>query len=77
MSDLDDRLLAAHSRGDIAGLVALYAEAADATDDVDRACFYLTHAYVFALESGDARARELALRLAAHGREPAPDGDVF
>lgn len=69
---LDAALLAAHAVGDGAGLVGLYAKAADraeAEDDVDAACFYLTHAYVFALEVGDPAADHLHRRLKAHGRE--------
>lgn len=69
--DLDARLLAAHAANDTVALVGLYADAADEAEDTDRACFYLTHAYVFALELGDARAPALRARLAAHGREPA------
>ncbi|SLN36141.1 hypothetical protein TRL7639_01736 [Falsiruegeria litorea R37] len=69
MSDLNDRLLAAHATNDRAALVALYAEAADQADDTDSACFYLTHAMVFALELGLPAADDLRRRLAAHGRE--------
>ncbi len=72
MSDLDDRLLAAHAAGDLPALVGLYAEAADgreAAGNIDAACFYLTHAYVFALDQGDARAGALHARLKARGRE--------
>ena len=32
-------------------------------------CFFLTHAYIFALDVGDPRARALHLRLKAQGRE--------
>jgi len=53
--------------------VSLYTQAADHTDDVDAACFYLTHAYVFALERGDKAADALRERLAARGREPSHD----
>ncbi|MEM8538987.1 MAG: hypothetical protein AAGF56_14140, partial [Pseudomonadota bacterium] len=61
---LDTRLLAAHARDDRAALVALYTEAADYARDVDAACFYLTHAYVFALDTGDKAAQTLHARLA-------------
>lgn len=71
MNDLDARLLAAHAADDTEALVGLYADAADAAADIDRACFYLTHAYIFALELGDCRAADLRAQLAAHGREPA------
>ncbi|SNS49127.1 hypothetical protein [Antarctobacter heliothermus] len=69
MKTLDDRLIAAHARGDRAALVALYAQAAETVNNLDAACFYLTHAYVFALELGDARAAGLHARLKAEGRE--------
>ena len=70
MSDLDTRLLAAHEAGDRAALIGLYEEAADgAADDTSRG-FYLTHAYVFALEVGDARAAPLRARLVEMRREP-------
>ena len=70
MSALDDALLAAHEAGDKAALIRLYTQAADEAGDVDAACFYLTHAYVFALESGAPDAVALHRRLADHGREP-------
>ena len=73
MSDLNAQLLAAHAAGDTPGLIRLYTAAADQVekDDLDAACFYLTHAYVFALELGDAACPALRARLVAHGREPA------
>ena len=67
--DLDARLLAAHERDDRHALVGLYSEAADAADDLDSACFYLTHAYIFALDTGVPEAAALHARLKAHGRE--------
>ncbi|MEL6798821.1 MAG: hypothetical protein AAFO80_02990 [Pseudomonadota bacterium] len=70
--DLDAQLLAAHAADDRGALVRLYAEAGDAAEvagDRDRAAFYLTHAYVFALEAGDARAEGLHVRLKGWGRE--------
>lgn len=69
MSDLNARLLAAHAAEDHAALIALYSQAADAAADIDTACFFLTHAYVFALEQGDARAPDLRAQLIQHGRE--------
>ncbi|HBS50289.1 MAG TPA: hypothetical protein DEA05_09520 [Rhodobacteraceae bacterium] len=70
---LEARLLAAHAADDWAALVALYAEAAGATAVPDAAGFYLTQAYIYALETGDRRAPALRARLAAMGREtPAP-----
>ncbi|MEN8895434.1 MAG: hypothetical protein ABF248_05015 [Yoonia sp.] len=65
---LDAQLLNAHARGDQPALVTLYARAADEAADVDSACFYLTHAYIFALELGHADTATLHARLAAHGR---------
>ena len=67
--DLDAELLAAHAVGDKARLITLYAQAADQAADIDTACFFLTHAYVFALDLGDPRAKTLRRRLVEHGRE--------
>lgn len=69
MSDLDARLLAAHATGDRVALAVLYEEAADAAGDEDACGFYLTHAYVYALEAGLPQADRLRERLAAMGRE--------
>jgi hypothetical protein len=71
MSSLDAQLLAAHDAKDSAALIRLYAQAADEAGDIDTACFYLTHAYVFALELGDPITPTLRARLVEHGREPA------
>jgi hypothetical protein len=52
--------------------VHLYAEAGDraeAAGEIDAACFFLTHAYVFALASGAPEADALHARLLTHGRE--------
>ena len=73
MKSLDRQLLKAHDANDTAALVSLYTQAADHTDDVDAACSYRTHAYVFALERGDKAADALRERLAARGREPSHD----
>ena len=71
MSDLDRAVIAAHQAGDLAALVTLYTQAADAVEeaDIDAACFLLTHAHVFALEAGDPRAEDLRARLVRYGRE--------
>lgn len=69
MSDLDARLLAAHERDDRKALVALYHQAAMATDDENAAAFYLVHAYVFALETGHVDCATLHEKLRALGRE--------
>lgn len=67
---LDQSLLAAHARGDARELVTLYAQAASASSGAASA-FYLTHAYVFALETGDQSADALRLKLVEIGSEPA------
>jgi hypothetical protein len=69
MTDLDQRLLEAHARDDRPALIRLYAEAGETANDLDAACFYLTHAYVFALEAGAPEAGRLHARLKAAGRE--------
>lgn len=76
MSTLHNRMLAAHAAGDLPALVALYSEAAATTADVDSVCFFLTHAYVFALELGDSRAAALRARLICHGREIPDQSDM-
>ena len=71
MSKLDEALLAAHVAGDNETLVRLYREAGEAAlpRDEIQGCFYLTHAYVFALEAGLAEAEDLRAVLVARGRE--------
>ena len=69
MTPLDTRLLAAHAARDAAALVTLYAEAADSAPDPEARAFYLTHAMVFALETGHANSDALRARLVAQGRE--------
>ncbi|WP_299414550.1 hypothetical protein [uncultured Sulfitobacter sp.] len=69
MSDLHAQMLAAHATGDVDALIGLYTQAADQASDVDQACFFLTHAHVFALEAGDPRAQTLRAQLVSHGRE--------
>lgn len=69
MSDANARLLAAHASGDTAQLVALYRDAARAADTEDQAGFYLTFAYVFALESGHPDIEAIRSELIAMGRE--------
>jgi len=67
---LTARLLRAHEHGDNRALVGLYQEAAQQAQSEVAQGFYLTHAYVFALELGDRRASDLRRRLQAMGREP-------
>lgn len=69
--ELEQALLAAHDRHDGPALVRLYTIAGDqaeAHQDIDAACFYLTHAFVFALEAGAPEAQALNRRLADRGR---------
>ncbi|MDA3856714.1 MAG: hypothetical protein PF480_00370 [Roseovarius sp.] len=69
MSDLHARMIAAHETHDQAALIGLYTQAANSANDLDAACFFLTHAYVFALEAGAREAQSLHARLVAHGRD--------
>ena len=69
MSLLDARLIAAHEAQDNRLLVSLYTEAADGAALPEAAGFYLTHAYVFALEAGLPEAPALRRRLIGMGRE--------
>jgi len=69
MNDLNERMLAAHAASDLDVLIELYTEAADASNDADASCFYLVHAYVFALEAGASQAPALHARLVDLGRE--------
>ncbi|MEP1767573.1 MAG: hypothetical protein ABJJ53_13150 [Sulfitobacter sp.] len=72
MSGLHAQICQAHAASDLGQLVTLYAQAANEAPDLDASCFFLTHAFVFALESGDARSTDLRQQLVAQGRE-APD----
>ncbi len=72
---LDELLLDAHARNDGDALVGLYTLAAnrsEAAGNIDAACFYLTHAFVFALQFGSADTRDLQMRLWRYGREIRP-----
>jgi hypothetical protein len=66
---LDAAMLEAHLRQDLSALVGHYTEAADVAEDLDAECFYLTHAYIFALDFGDPRAKVLHQRLVEYGRD--------
>lgn len=67
-ADLDARLLDAHARDDRAALIMLYAQAAA---DVPAAeAFFLTQAYVYALERGAPQVPALRARLVELGSEP-------
>ncbi|MFT4962113.1 MAG: hypothetical protein ACI92Z_003209 [Paracoccaceae bacterium] len=63
MNDLDGRLLAAHAKNDRAALVTLYTLAADQAPTEQAKRFYLTHAYVFALETDHPDSAVLRARL--------------
>ena len=69
----DRDLIAAHDRGDSGRLAELYFSAAqheEASGQIEAACFFLTHAYVFALEAGSHSATFIVERLRAYNREP-------
>ncbi|AXT29003.1 hypothetical protein D1823_20085 (plasmid) [Ruegeria sp. AD91A] len=71
LQELDDQLLQAHADSDLPALIRLYHEAASQAEqrrDHDAACFYLTHAFVFALEYGSPEADELNRKLYERGR---------
>jgi len=67
--DLDQRLLEAHARDDRMALVQLYKDASSVLNSEDAKYFYLTHAYIFALDTGHPMASELHALLKAAGRE--------
>jgi spore coat protein U-like protein len=67
--DLHARMLAAHQGPDPTALITLYTEAANGANSLDASCFFLTHAYVFALEAGAPQASQLHWRLMQNGRE--------
>ena len=69
MSALDAALIAAHATGDAERLVCLYRQAAAEASDLTARGFYLTHAYVFALEANLPAAPELRQHLIEMGRE--------
>ena len=69
---LEQKLLDAHDAGKTSVLAALYSEAAELAEhagETDRACFFLTQAWIFALEAGDPLANDIRARLVAQGRE--------
>ena len=72
LKQLEQEIQEAHGHADGNSLAQLYTRLADiheAAGDVDAACFYLTHAYVFALESGNGSVNLLQERLHSHDRE--------
>lgn len=68
-AELDAQLLAAHAADDRAALILLYEAAADGVSNPVQRSFYLTHAYVFALEAGSPEAPRLKARLIDMGSE--------
>ena len=67
--ELDRALLEAYRLGDKTEISRLYGCAGDAASDVDEACFFWTHAYVFALDAGTKDAQDYREKLKAYGRE--------
>ncbi|MFT5159018.1 MAG: hypothetical protein ACI9ZD_000615 [Paracoccaceae bacterium] len=69
---LNEQLFAAHAENDKTKLVALYRLAGEmmiSHNDINAASFYLTHAYIFALDVGDKAAPEIHKMLVGFGRE--------
>ena len=69
---LDRQLIAANLAKDNISLIALYqhaAEICEAKGAVDETCFFLTQAYVFALQEGSSQSRQLKEKLVAYARE--------
>lgn len=67
--DLNTEILAAHAKSNYFLLIDLYTKAANSADNQDAECFFLTFAYVFALELGHPHQFKLQARLKAYGRE--------
>lgn len=69
---LQKRLLVAHENENAHDLVDLYTLVAnqnEAAGNIDAACFYLTHAFVYALQEGAPEANPLNERLFLYGRD--------
>lgn len=69
MISLDQQLLAAHEDNDMALLVELYQQAAEQASDDEAKYFYMTHAYIFALDTNHPDIPALKSALVAAGRE--------
>lgn len=68
---MNSALLTAHEKRDANALARLYRTAADRAErsgDMDQTCFYLTQAWVHALEAGSPAVQELQSRLVSYGR---------
>ena len=68
-TDLNQRLLAAHADKDKKALVSLYLKASNRAPSEEAQYFYLTHAYVFALDTDHPQTASLHATLKAAGRE--------
>ncbi len=70
---LQHDMLQAHEQEDLNALPPLYLEAAqlhDSQNDIDAACFFYPHAYVYALDCGDTATADKARdRLKSYGRD--------
>ena len=75
MSDLNGQLIRACAAGDHSALVRLYQQAAREAPDAETTAFFLTQAYVFALEQGHPDAARLRQKLVAAGKEE-PGADM-
>ncbi|WP_337659768.1 hypothetical protein [Anderseniella sp. Alg231-50] len=66
-------MLQAHEQDDVAALPPLYLAAArlrESQGDIDAACFFYTHAYVYALDCGNREIADTARsQLKSHGRD--------
>ena len=72
LAELEQALLLAHQNRDQEALVMLYQNGGQTflrQGNIDAGCFYLTHAYIYALEAGHAAAAELRDILVSYGRE--------
>ena len=71
-AELNAALLGAHDRNDKETLVTLYRKAGQNfldAGEIDAGCFYLTQAYIFALDTDHDTAPDLHRLLVTHGRE--------
>lgn len=66
---LDAVIRTAHASGDKGALVKLYTQAADLAQTEAATAYFLTQAYIFALDTGHSEASALKDRLRAMGRE--------
>lgn len=66
--NLNADILAAHAAQDKVALVGLYAQASERVTNQSECAFFLTQAYIFALDAGDKRAKGFAKRLSDLGR---------